>query len=65
VGIKEFLEDNQVDYLEKLIDEDEEARVYMKEVLKADNIPVTVIGDKVFVGFRRNVEAIKAELGLK
>ena len=37
----------------------------MQTVLKADNIPVTVIGDKVFIGFRRNIEAIKQELGIE
>lgn len=60
--IKTFFQENQVDYLVKNIGEGEEARVYVREVLKARGVPTSVIGDKVIIGFKE--DELREALGL-
>jgi len=63
--LKQLLRDSRVEFRERNIDSDYEAREHMNNVLKANNTtPVAVIGGKGFVGYRRNVRAIKKELGI-
>ena len=66
VELKQFLRDNSIEFRDRGIDTDYEAREHMNNVLKANNItPVVVIGNKPFVGFKRNLKSIKKELEIK
>jgi len=66
VELRQFLRDNKIEFRDRDIDADYDAREQMNNLYKANNkIPVAVIGGKPFIGFQRNLKNIKKELGIK
>lgn len=64
--LKQLLRDNSIEYRDRSIDTDYEARNYMNNTHKANNTtPVVVIGSRAYVGYTKNMRAIKKDLGLK
>ncbi len=64
--LRQFLRDNNIEFRDRNIDMDYDAREQMNNILKAGNkTPAMTIGAKTFVGFERNSKAIKKELGIK
>lgn len=64
--LKQLLRDNNIEYRDRSIDTDYEARNYMNSTHKANNItPVVVIGSRAYVGYTKNMRAIKKDLGIK
>jgi glutaredoxin len=63
--LKEFLEENGIDFEEKCILASSDIREELKKASGQLGIPVTVIGDGVFIGFDSRVERrIKRQLGV-
>lgn len=49
--VKSFLEDNELEYEEINIYEDDEGYEEMKRISKQEDVPVTVIGENIVVGW--------------
>ena len=65
-SLRQLLRDNGIEFRDRNIDADYDAREYMNNMLKASNkTPTMTIGKKTFVGFERNSKAIKKELQIK
>lgn len=62
VEIKSFLDENNVEYEEKDVRKDQQARNDLIKVYKQRSVPTTVIGDEVIVGYRE--EKLKELLNL-
>jgi glutaredoxin len=63
--LKEFLVENGIDFEDKCILTSSDIREELKRVSGQLGIPVTVIGDGVFIGFDSRVERrIKRQLGV-
>jgi glutaredoxin len=64
--LRQVLKENGIEFRDRNIDADYDAREYMNNMLKANNkTPAMTIGKKTFIGFVRNRNAIKKELQLK
>ena len=64
--LRQFLRDNKIEFRDRDIDADYDAREQMNNLLKSGNkTPAMMIGTKAFVCFERNSKAIKKELGIK
>ncbi len=64
-NLKVFLNENKIDFEEKCILASPEARAELKKASGQLGIPVTVIGDGIFIGFDSRTERrIKRQLGV-
>lgn len=52
---KAYFVNNGLNFEEVIIDHDESARIKMEEISDQKNTPVTVINDRVIVGFQPNL----------
>jgi glutaredoxin len=63
--LKAFLKENKIDFEEKCILTSPNTRDELKKISGQLGIPVTVIGDSVFIGFdSRSERRIKRQLGV-
>jgi glutaredoxin-like YruB-family protein len=62
VEIKSFFDENNVDYEDKDVRKDAQARNDLIKVYKQRSVPTAIIGDEVVVGFRE--ERLKELLDL-
>jgi len=63
--LKVFLKENKIDFEEKCILTSPEVRTELKDASGQLGIPVTMIGDGVFIGFDSRAERrIKRQLGV-
>ncbi len=60
--VKDFFRENKIEYTEKDVYMDEEARGEMTKLTGQSGVPVVVIGDSVVIGFDK--PKIKELLGL-